>query len=111
MLEADAVISTLPVWNVLRVVPESALPDWYTAQIKFLAQDHLRISWIGLYLATREEVHALDPREISHLAARADEPPVGLLLQPVGDGPDDRARGREPDGRRRDHPGRARRAI
>ena len=26
---------------------------------------HLRISWIGLYLATREEVHALDPREIS----------------------------------------------
>ena len=65
VLEADAVISTLPVWNVLRVVPESALPDWYTAQIKFLAQDHLRISWIGLYLATREEVHALDPREIS----------------------------------------------
>jgi phytoene dehydrogenase-like protein len=65
VLEADAVISTLPVWNVLRVVPESALPDWYTAQIRFLAQDHLRISWIGLYLATREEVHALDPREIS----------------------------------------------
>jgi phytoene dehydrogenase-like protein len=65
VLEADAVISTLPVWNVLRVVPEAALPDWYTAQIRFLAQDHLRISWIGLYLATREEVHALDPREIS----------------------------------------------
>ena len=29
VLEADCVISTLPVWNVLRVVPESALPDWY----------------------------------------------------------------------------------
>jgi phytoene dehydrogenase-like protein len=65
VLEADAVISTLPVWNVLRVVPESALPDWYVGQIKYLAQDSLRISWIGLYLATREEVHALDPREIS----------------------------------------------
>jgi len=65
VLEADCVISTLPVWSVLRVVPESALPDWYAAQIRFLAQDHLRISWIGLYLATREEVHALDPREIS----------------------------------------------
>ena len=52
VLEADAVISTLPVWNVLRVVPESALPDWYVAQIRFLAQDHLRISWLGLYLAT-----------------------------------------------------------
>jgi phytoene dehydrogenase-like protein len=34
-------------------------------QIRYLAQDHLRISWIGLYLATREQVHALDPREIS----------------------------------------------
>ncbi len=65
VLEADCVISTLPVWSVLRVVPESALPDWYAGQIRFLAQDHLRISWIGLYLATREEVHALDPREIS----------------------------------------------
>jgi phytoene dehydrogenase-like protein len=65
VLEADAVISTLPVWNVLRVVPESALPDWYTAQIRFLAQDHLRISWLGLYLATREPVHAIDERELA----------------------------------------------
>jgi len=65
VLEADCVISTLPVWNVLRVVPESALPDWYAGQIKHLAQDHLRISWVGLYMATREEVHALDPREIA----------------------------------------------
>jgi phytoene dehydrogenase-like protein len=65
VLEAGAVISTLPVWNVLRVVPESALPDWYTAQIRFLAQDHLRISWLGLYLATREPVHAIDARELA----------------------------------------------
>ena len=39
VLEADCVISTLPVWNVLRVVPESALPDWYVDQIRFVAQD------------------------------------------------------------------------
>ena len=65
VLEADAVISTLPVWNVLRVVPESALPDWYVAQIRFLAQDHLRISWLGLYLATKEPVHAIDARELA----------------------------------------------
>jgi phytoene dehydrogenase-like protein len=65
VLEADCVISTLPVWSVLRVVPESALPEWYTAQIRYVAQDHLRISWIGLYLATREETAALDPKEIS----------------------------------------------
>ena len=65
VLEADCVISTLPVWSVLRVVPESALPDWYAAQIRFLAQDHLRISWLGLYLATREPVHAINPTEIA----------------------------------------------
>jgi phytoene dehydrogenase-like protein len=65
VLEADCVISTLPVWNVLRVVPESELPDWYAAQIKYVAQDHLRISWLGLYLATHEPVCAIDPREIA----------------------------------------------
>ena len=65
VLEADAVISTLPVWNVLRVVPESALPDWYAAQIRFLAQDHLRISWLGLYLATHEETSTRSTRASS----------------------------------------------
>ena len=106
VLEADAVISTLPVWNVLRVVPESALPDWYTAQIKFLAQDHLRISWIGLYLATREEVHALDPREISTWLHAPTSRLSGFCFNQSAMDPIDRARGREPDGRRRDHPGR-----
>lgn len=65
VLETDCVISTLPVWSVLRVVPENSLPDWYAAQIRFLAQDHLRISWLGLYLATTEPVYAVDPREIA----------------------------------------------
>jgi phytoene dehydrogenase-like protein len=65
VLETDCVISTLPVWNVLRVVPESALPDWYVAQIRFLAQDHLRISWLGLYLATREGGHVNDRLELA----------------------------------------------
>jgi phytoene dehydrogenase-like protein len=64
VVETDCVISTLPVWSVLRVVPEAALPDWYAAQIRFLAQDHLRISWLGLYLATCEEAHVNSPREL-----------------------------------------------
>jgi phytoene dehydrogenase-like protein len=64
VLETDCVISTLPVWNVLQVVPASELPDWYTAQIRFLAQDHLRITWLGLYLATKEPVHVIDPLEL-----------------------------------------------
>lgn len=65
VLEGDCVISTLPVWSVLRVVPEGALPDWYTAQIRFLAQDHLRVSWLGLYLATKEPVHVNSENELA----------------------------------------------
>ena len=65
VLEAPAVISTLPVWNVLDVVPPAALPDWYTAQIRFLAQDHLRISWLGLYMATREPIHVNSEAELA----------------------------------------------
>ncbi len=65
VLEAPAVISTLPVWNVLRVVPETQLPDWYAAQIRFLAQRHLRISWLGLYMATKEPVHVNDAAELA----------------------------------------------
>jgi phytoene dehydrogenase-like protein len=65
VLEADCVISTLPVWNVLRAVPESLLPDWYSAQIRFLAADHLRISWLGLYMATKEPVHINSEHELA----------------------------------------------
>jgi len=64
-VEADCVISTLPVWNVLEVVPERELPDWYAAQIRHLAQDRFRVAWLGLYIATEEPVHMYDPRELS----------------------------------------------
>src|SRR5690242_6540196 len=65
IIEAPCVISTLPVWHVLKVVPEEELPDWYTGQIRYLAQDKWRIAWLGLYLATEEPVHQYDPRELS----------------------------------------------
>jgi phytoene dehydrogenase-like protein len=65
LIEADAVISTLPVWHVLKLVPEWELPDWYVGQIKHLAQDQFRIAWLGLYLATDEPVPILERRELS----------------------------------------------
>lgn len=65
VLEAPCVISTLPVWTVLDVVPRAALPEWYAAQIEFLAQDKFRIAWLGLYLATDEPVTRYDPRELA----------------------------------------------
>lgn len=65
LIETDCVISTLPVWNVLSVISESDLPDWYAGQIKYLAQDKYRVSWLGLYLATDEPVHLYNPKELS----------------------------------------------
>lgn len=65
VITADAVISTLPVWNVLQVVPEAHLPSWYVDQIRYLAQDKLRITWAGLYMATEEPVAILDRKELA----------------------------------------------
>src|SRR3954454_18912673 len=65
IIEAPCVISTLPVWHVLKVVPEDELPDWYAGQIKYLAQDRFRIAWLGLYLAVDEPVPVLDRLELS----------------------------------------------
>jgi len=65
MVETGCVISTLPVWSVLNVVPENDLPDWYAGQISYLAQDKFRVAWLGLYMATDEPVHIYDPKELS----------------------------------------------
>jgi len=65
MVETGCVISTLPVWSVLNVVPEDDLPDWYAGQIRHLAQDKFRVAWLGLYMATDEPVHIYDPKELS----------------------------------------------
>ncbi len=64
-VETGCVISTLPVWNVLNVIPENDLPNWYTGQIKHLAQDKYRVSWLGLYIATEEPVYQYAPQELS----------------------------------------------
>jgi phytoene dehydrogenase-like protein len=65
VIEADAVISTLPVWHVLSVVPDWELPDWYAAQIRHLAQDRFRVAWVGLYLAVDEPAPVLDRKELA----------------------------------------------
>jgi phytoene dehydrogenase-like protein len=80
MLEADAVISTLPVWSVLRVVPEQDLPDWYVAQIKHLSRIEFRATWLGVYLATKEPIHALDPRELATWLHTPNLPHAGFFF-------------------------------
>lgn len=80
ILEADAVISTLPVWNVLNVVPRRELPEWYASQIEFLAQDKFRIAWLGLYLATEEPVTQFDPRELATWTATPSTDSSGFMF-------------------------------
>lgn len=80
VLESDCVISTLPVWNVLDVVPPDVLPDWYTAQIRHLARPEFRATWLGLYLATREPVHALDPQELGTWLHTPNLPHAGFFF-------------------------------
>jgi phytoene dehydrogenase-like protein len=75
VIEAACVISTLPVWTVLNVVPENELPDWYAGQIRHLSQDKFRVSWLGLYIATEEPVYHYDPKE---LATWVHDPVAGL---------------------------------
>jgi phytoene dehydrogenase-like protein len=75
VIETDCVISTLPVWNVLNVVPENELPDWYAGQIRHLSQDKFRVSWLGLYIATEKPVYHYDPKE---LATWVHDPVAGL---------------------------------
>jgi phytoene dehydrogenase-like protein len=80
LIEADAVISTLPVWSVLKVVPEQQLPDWYVAQIKHLSRIEFRATWLGVYLATKEPIHALDPKELATWLHTPNLPHAGFFF-------------------------------
>jgi len=64
MIQADKVVCTVPVWNVLEVVSEDDLPQWYSEQIKYLAQEKFKVCWLGYYVASREPIFALDPKEM-----------------------------------------------
>lgn len=88
VLEAEAVISTLPVWSVLSVVPAWELPDWFTGQIRYLAQDRYRVSWLGLYLATEEPVTMYDPRELATWLATPHSPTPGFMYDQTAMDPD-----------------------
>lgn len=64
VIEAPCVICTVPVWDVLSVVPERVLPTWYARQIRHFAVDATRVTWAGLWLATTEPVPISDRMEL-----------------------------------------------
>ena len=74
LIEADVVISTLPVWHVLNVVPEWELPDWYVAQIR-----HPRAGPLPRRVAR--------PLHRGRRARRGDRPQGARDLAPHAEGP------------------------
>jgi len=64
VLESDCVIVTLPVWDVLDVVPEEELPDWHVSKIRHLADDRFKVGWLGLYVASRDPIYIFDEKEL-----------------------------------------------
>jgi phytoene dehydrogenase-like protein len=93
LIEAPIVVSTLPVWNVLKVLPDHVLPDWYEAQIRHLAADQFRVSWLNVYLATEEPVTMWDERELSTWLATPHSPTPGYMYDQAAMDP-----GSVPDG-------------
>ncbi len=65
VVTAPVVICTLPVWNVLRVIPPDSLPDWYVQQIEAMARDEWRVSYVHLTMATEEPIPVIDRQEIA----------------------------------------------
>ena len=65
LIEADSVILTMPVWDVLKVLPENAIPDWYLDLIRSLAAEDARGSWIGFYAALTEPAFQYSMQELA----------------------------------------------
>ena len=75
LIEADAVILTLPVWEVLRLLPADAVPAWYLDLVRRLTTEDARGSWVGFYAGLPEPAYQYNERE---LAAWFTTPRTGL---------------------------------
>jgi phytoene dehydrogenase-like protein len=64
VLEAPVVISTLPVWSVLHIIPPGALPDWYVDLIRFAAREENKACWIGIYAGSEQPVITKSEKEL-----------------------------------------------
>jgi phytoene dehydrogenase-like protein len=64
-MDADAVILTLPAWDVLALLPEDHVPAWYLDLIRRLTTEDARGSWIGFYAALPEPAQVFTSRELA----------------------------------------------
>lgn len=74
-IEAEAVILTLPVWQVLDLLPTETVPAWYVELITRMTSEDARGSWIGFYAGLPEPAYTFTERE---LAAWFATPRTGL---------------------------------
>jgi phytoene dehydrogenase-like protein len=68
-VEADEVVVSVPVWGLLRLFDDGALPWDLEQRIRFFAQNRNRCCWIGYWIASREPVIGLSEREMSSFFA------------------------------------------
>jgi phytoene dehydrogenase-like protein len=64
VIEADHVIVTASVWNVLDLFDPEAIPFDLAERIKLLASKRNRVAWLGYYIAAKEPVVKLSEREL-----------------------------------------------
>lgn len=65
VINAPVVICTLPVWNILNIIPEEHLPVWYAGQIKNMSKIENRTCWFGFYAALDAPVYISSELELS----------------------------------------------
>jgi phytoene dehydrogenase-like protein len=65
VIKAPTVICTLPVWNILNIVPEQHLPMWYVGQIKNMSKIENRTCWFGFYAAVDGPIYIASHYELA----------------------------------------------
>lgn len=81
LISADAVILTLPAWDVLPLLPRDQVPGWYLELVERLTTTEARGSWIGFYAGLSEPVYQHTERELAawFTTPRTGHPGFGYL--------------------------------
>ncbi|MGW4340554.1 phytoene desaturase family protein [Rhodococcus koreensis] len=75
VIEADQVVVNAPVWDLLRLFDDGALPFNLRQRIEMLADNRNKACWIGYWIAAKEPVIAMSERE---MASFQSSPRTGL---------------------------------
>ncbi len=68
-IDADAVILTVPAWQVLDLIPQGSIPGWYHELIERMTTLDARGTWIGFYAGLTDPAYQYTPRELGAFGA------------------------------------------